>query len=95
MMEKRVPREHEVREAGHLRGRAQEVPGAEDYFQKYSGQYKLDFLLMAAQGYQESQLDQDAKSHVGAVGVMQLMPATGKDMKVATSRRPRPTSMPA
>ena len=37
---------------------------------------------MAAQGYQESQLNQDAKSQVGAVGVMQLMPATGADMKV-------------
>jgi membrane-bound lytic murein transglycosylase MltF len=37
---------------------------------------------MAAQGYQESQLNHDAKSHVGAVGVMQLMPATGAEMKV-------------
>ncbi len=53
-----------------------------DYFRKYSGQYQLDYLLMAAQGYQESQLDQNAKSQVGAIGVMQLMPATGKDMKV-------------
>ena len=53
-----------------------------DYFQKYSDQYRLDFLLMAAQGYQESQLDQNAKSHVGAIGVMQIMPATGADMKV-------------
>ena len=51
-------------------------------FQKYSGQYKLDYLLMAAQGYQESRLDQGAKSSVGAIGVMQVMPATGQDMKV-------------
>src|SRR5215510_2584272 len=38
--------------------------------------------MMAAQGYQEPRLDQEAKSHVGAVGVMQLMPATGKEQKV-------------
>ena len=53
-----------------------------EFFKKYSGQYQLDYLLMAAQGFQESQLDQDAKSHVGAIGVMQVMPATGADMKV-------------
>jgi membrane-bound lytic murein transglycosylase MltF len=53
-----------------------------EIFKKYSDRYKLDYLLMAAQGYQESQLDQNAKSHVGAIGIMQLMPATGKDMKV-------------
>jgi membrane-bound lytic murein transglycosylase MltF len=52
------------------------------YFQKYGDKYDVDWLLMAAQGYQESQLNQQAKSAVGAIGVMQLMPATGKDMKV-------------
>ncbi|HKV98168.1 MAG TPA: lytic transglycosylase F [Vicinamibacterales bacterium] len=53
-----------------------------DLFKKYSAQYNLDWLLMAAQGYQESQLKQEAKSQVGAVGVMQVLPSTGADMKV-------------
>ena len=40
------------------------------FFQKYSDRVcKLDYLLMAAQGYQESGLDQSVKSKVGAVGV--------------------------
>jgi membrane-bound lytic murein transglycosylase MltF len=53
-----------------------------ELFRKYSDQYKVDLLLMAAQGYQESQLNQDAKSAVGAIGVMQVMPDTGKELKV-------------
>jgi membrane-bound lytic murein transglycosylase MltF len=51
-------------------------------FQKYSKQYDVDFLLMGAQGFQESGLNQDAKSAVGAVGIMQVMPATGAELKV-------------
>jgi membrane-bound lytic murein transglycosylase MltF len=51
-------------------------------FETYGKQYDVDYLLMAAQGFQESQLDQSARSHVGAIGVMQVMPATGKDLKV-------------
>jgi membrane-bound lytic murein transglycosylase MltF len=51
-------------------------------FRKYGEQYRIDWLLMAAQGYQESQLDQARRSGVGAVGVMQLMPATGRQMQV-------------
>jgi len=52
------------------------------YFQKYGKQYDVDWLLMAAQGYQESQLNQKVRSPVGAIGVMQVMPATGKELKV-------------
>ena len=51
-------------------------------FKKYGAQYDVDYLLMAAQGYQESTLDQDVKSPVGAIGVMQVMPPTGKELKV-------------
>lgn len=52
------------------------------YFQQYGDKYDVDWLLMAAQGYQESQLNQAAKSKVGAIGVMQVMPATGKELGV-------------
>jgi len=53
-----------------------------ELFKKYSDQYDLDYLLVAAQGYQESGLDQSVKSQVGAIGVMQVMPATGTELKV-------------
>lgn len=53
-----------------------------ELFEKYSGQYNVDTLLMVAQGYQESQLNQNVKSPVGAIGIMQIMPTTGKDLKV-------------
>ncbi|HEX9138547.1 MAG TPA: transporter substrate-binding domain-containing protein [Steroidobacteraceae bacterium] len=51
-------------------------------FQKYGKQYDIDWLLMAAQGYQESQLDQNRRSQVGAIGVMQVMPATAEKLQV-------------
>jgi membrane-bound lytic murein transglycosylase MltF len=51
-------------------------------FRRYGEKYGFDPLMLAAQGYQESGLDQNAKSHVGAIGVMQIMPATGAELKV-------------
>ncbi len=51
-------------------------------FIKYGRQYDLDYLLMAAQGYQESGLDQSKRSRVGAIGVMQVMPKTARDKVV-------------
>jgi membrane-bound lytic murein transglycosylase MltF len=51
-------------------------------FAKYGKRYHFDPLMLAAQGYQESKLNQQARSHAGAIGIMQLMPATGAQMKV-------------
>ena len=58
-----------------------------ELFRKYGVQYQFDYLLLTAQGYQESQLNQEVKSPVGAIGVMQLMPATGKEMAVGDIRQ--------
>jgi membrane-bound lytic murein transglycosylase MltF len=51
-------------------------------FRKYADQYDFDYLLMAAQGYQESGLDQSKRSPVGAIGIMQVMPETARDKAV-------------
>jgi len=61
-----------------------------EIFRKYCQKYDMDTLLMAAQGYQESRLNQQAKSRVGAIGVMQVMPATGKELNVGDIRQVEP-----
>jgi membrane-bound lytic murein transglycosylase MltF len=53
-----------------------------DFFRKYGGQYDVDYLLVAAQGYQESTLDQSKRSRAGAIGVMQLLKSTAADPNV-------------
>ncbi len=53
-----------------------------DIFRKYGLQYGIDYLMVAAQGYQESRLDQNARSGAGAIGVMQLLPTTAADANV-------------
>lgn len=54
-------------------------------FEKYGEQYGFDFLMVAAQGYQESRLDQSARSRAGAIGIMQLLPSTAADSNVGIS----------
>ena len=61
-----------------------------ELFKKYGTTYDLDYLLMAAQGYQESTLDQNVKSPVGAIGVMQIMPPTGRELNVGDIRKIEP-----
>lgn len=51
-------------------------------FRKYGNRYGFDPLMLAAQGYQESRLDQSKRSPVGAIGIMQIMPKTGRSLKV-------------
>lgn len=65
--------------------------GSDDYrrfqdvveiFEKYGEQYGFDYLIVAAQGYQESRLRQTARSKAGAIGIMQLLPSTAADSNV-------------
>ena len=60
------------------------------YFRKYAARYSFDPLMLAAQGYQESGLDQSRRSPAGAIGVMQIMPETGRAMRVGDIRQEEP-----
>jgi membrane-bound lytic murein transglycosylase MltF len=53
-----------------------------DFFRQYGDQYNFDWLMLVALGFQESGLDQNARSRAGAVGVMQLLPTTAADPNV-------------
>lgn len=52
------------------------------YFQRYAEFYDFDWKLIAALSYQESRFDPKKKSHMGAVGIMQIKPSTAADKNV-------------
>ena len=52
------------------------------HFQKEAATFGMDWLQLMAQGFQESSLNNKAKSPYGAVGIMQVLPSTAKWMKV-------------
>jgi membrane-bound lytic murein transglycosylase MltF len=58
-----------------------------ELFRKYGDRYGFDWLMLTAQGYQESQLDNARRSRAGAVGVMQVLPKTGQEMQVGDVRQ--------
>lgn len=51
-------------------------------FEKYGEKFDFKWLMLAAQGFQESGLRQDRRSPSGAIGVMQIKPSTAADPNV-------------
>jgi membrane-bound lytic murein transglycosylase MltF len=60
----------------HSKKTIEQVKVLRGTFQKYAKTYSLDWLLLIAQGYQESKLQQGLTSHAGAMGIMQVKPST-------------------
>jgi len=60
----------------------QRFKDAVKFFKEYADKYDFDWLMVAALAYQESRIDQSLRSPAGAIGVMQILPATAKDPNV-------------
>jgi membrane-bound lytic murein transglycosylase F len=60
----------------------------DDLVKKYAKKYEFDWRLITAQMYQESRFDPNARSWMGAMGLMQVMPQTAKDLKLINVRDP-------
>jgi membrane-bound lytic murein transglycosylase MltF len=52
-------------------------------FVAYGKKYDFDPMILAALAFQESRLDNNKKSHRGAVGIMQVRPETAADRNIA------------
>ena len=80
------------RVARHDLSQASERLGCPDelqpYFQEASETYGVDVAFLEAIALAESSFNPNDVSHSGAVGVMQLMPGTAADLKVADSYDP-------
>lgn len=72
-----------LKEADYLRTMREKdyetgLSGLQGLFQKYAGEYNFDWLLIAAQSFQESRFDPKAHNPTGATGLMQIKPSTAK-----------------
>ena len=54
-------------------------------FRKYGARYDFDWMLLAAIAFQESEMQHNRRSHAGAIGLMQVLPSTSRDDRIAIS----------
>ena len=84
--QQQVLRAAQLAEAGEGR-----ISPFDEVFRKYASRYELDWRLMAAQSFQESRFDPQAQSWVGALGLFQVMPRTGRELGFANLSEPEPS----
>ncbi len=74
-------KDSEVKEAFTAKDK-ERFQALQGHFTRYGQRYQLDWILLAALGFQESRYNQQLKSRAGAVGIMQVLPTTAKDKNI-------------
>ena len=62
--------------------KARQISQYDHLIKKYSRRFGFDWRLIAAQIFAESRFRANARSHVGAIGLMQIMPGTAKHLGI-------------
>ncbi|MEI2296522.1 lytic transglycosylase F [Ensifer sp. MJa1] len=83
ILKKRYYQNEKMVRAAYERSELEKYRTLRGFFETHAATYDFNMLLLAAQGYQESQLDQSKRSPRGAVGIMQLLPTTAADKSIA------------
>ena len=70
-------------ETGFLTGETGKLSGYDNLLKRYAPGVGWDWRLLASQMYQESRFEPRARSWAGAMGLLQIMPATAQDLGLA------------
>jgi membrane-bound lytic murein transglycosylase F len=70
-------------ESEYLTSETGRLSDYDDLFREHAPAIGWDWRLLASLAYQESRFDPRARSWAGAQGILQIMPATARDMNVA------------
>ena len=68
--------------------KAGELSSYDALVKKYATMYEFDWRLITAQMYQESRFDPSVRSWAGALGLMQVMPRTARELGAGDVRQP-------
>ena len=68
--------------------KAGELSPYDSLVKKYATMYEFDWRLVTSQMYQESRFDPSVRSWAGALGLMQVMPRTARELGAGDVRQP-------
>lgn len=84
MVEKRIQEKKEIEEFRKRqlpRDFEEKIKRYYPVIRKYAKRYGLDWRLIVVQILKESRFKENARSHMGAIGLMQIMPSTAQDIR--------------